>query len=125
MHLHQAFTSTPFLKATAIILGFLFWTIIGDSFPSYRWVTVPVAFYNTSKSVIEAPETVKVQLKGKRSQLRALDENQLAVHINAQELNDGPHQLEVTREMLLLPATISLGDIIPLNLAIKIKKEVS
>lgn len=119
--LKQAFTSTIFLKAVSLIIGFLFWLILSDSFTSYTWVTVPVAFYNTEQLEVKAPENVRVELKGRRSHLKNLDTKALAIHLNAKRLKEGPNSIEVTPDLLFLPSTIGVGEIIPHNITVTVK----
>jgi hypothetical protein len=109
----EAIRSTMFLKAMALIIGFLFWNVISESFTASRWFTVPVCFYNKTDQTIEAPETVMVELHGKRAHIRAIDPATLAVHIDASMLDAGPHHMIITRDALLLPPTIAVHTSIP------------
>lgn len=113
-------TSTIFLKATSLIIGFLFWSLLSDSFTASTWVTVPVCFYNATNQKIACEETIKVELKGKRAHLRNIKTEALAVHIDAQQFRAGPHSIMVTSEQLLLPPTIAVGETIPHVLMINI-----
>lgn len=118
----EAVRSTMFLKAMALIIGFLFWNIISESFTASRWFTVPVCFYNLSDRNIEAPETVMVELHGKRAHIRAIDSSKLAAHIDASMLDAGPHQIIVTRDTLLLPPTIAVHASIPHMMLVTVAK---
>lgn len=117
-----ALRSTLFLKAVALILGFLFWNVLSDSFLGSYWVTMPLAFYNRTSEKIEAPEKIRVELKGKRSHLKNLDTSSLALHIDVQTLSQGPQTLEITSDLLFLPATISVGESVPCPLIIFVTK---
>lgn len=116
----DALRSTMFLKAMALIIGFLFWNIMSESFTASRWFTVPVCFYNKTDALIQAPETVMVEIHGKRSHIRALDPATIAVHIDAQTLAEGPQHLFITRDLLLLPPTIAVQETIPHTLFIQV-----
>lgn len=116
--LKRSFISKIFLKAAALILGFLFWSIMSDSFIATRWVTVPVCFYNIKRETLKAPETILVELRGKRAHLKHLDSTSIAVHIDAQTLNTGVNTLQVDTRALLLPPSIAVGDTIPHVLSI-------
>lgn len=120
--LKHAFSSTIFLKAVSLVIGFLFWSILSQSFTTNRWVTIPVAYYNKGTEKIEAADTVKVELKGRRSHLKNIDESTLSLHIDAQNLKPGPNTIEVTPENLFLPATIGVGEIIPHNITIHVSQ---
>lgn len=119
MQVRNAFKSTLFLKAISLIIGLLFWTLMSDSFTTSRWVTIPVCFYNRASETIEAPETIKVELRGRRSHLRHLQVQTLALHIDAQTLKPGTTTVQLTPDQLSLPATITLGEIIPHNFTIR------
>jgi hypothetical protein len=121
MYLKNAFTGTIFLKAAALIIGFLFWTIIGDSFQNHVWIKVPIAFYNGGQKKIAAPATIAVELRGKRNHLRQIDTSTLAVHIDANRLKVGPNHIPLTADLLFLPSTLQVGDSIPTNLLIMVQ----
>lgn len=114
----EALRSTMFLKVMALIIGFLFWNVISESFTTSRWYTVPVCFYNKTDQAIQAPETVLVELHGKRSHIRALEASTLALHIDARTLMQGPQHLIVSHDLLMLPPTIAVHDTIPHTLYI-------
>ena len=116
-------TNTIVLKVMALIIGFLFWSIVSDSFTASRWVTVPVCFYNTKKYKIQAPETMRLELKGRKSHLRTIDIGRLAVHIDLQTLHKGPQSIVVTPHHLLLADTIHIGLTIPHTLMFTLLEE--
>lgn len=117
--LKKAFRSTIFLKAVATILGFLFWSLLSESFNSSRWITIPVRIYNTAANMtVEAPQTVQVEIKGRRTYLKKIDAQPLTVNIDAQHLADGPQNLEIRAEQLSLPRTLAVGQTIPHTLTI-------
>ncbi len=116
----HAVTSTIFLKAVSLVIGFLFWSILSESFTAYKWVTIPVAFYNKGNELIESTEKISVELRGKRSHLKNLDSSALSLHIDAQTLKPGPNTIEVTPDQLFLPATIAVGETIPHSITIHV-----
>jgi hypothetical protein len=118
--LKNALTSPIFLKMMSLILGSLFWVIISDSFISSRWVTLPVCFYNSATKKITAPETIRIELKGKRTYLKQLPEKDLALHIDAQDLPTGSHKIEITKDLLLLPSSIILGESLPHSIMVTV-----
>jgi hypothetical protein len=119
--LKRTLLSNTLLKVLALILGYTLWSILGETFPTTRWFKVPLCFYNTqpTKSVT-APETLWVQLKGRRSALNTLDSTNLAVHVDAQHLKVGPNGLALTAEHLLLPSPIALQEYTPQNILITV-----
>jgi YbbR domain-containing protein len=83
--------------------------------------TIPVCFYNIgTKNSIHAPETVAVQLRGTRTDLAAIDTNQLAVHIDATSVSSGKHPLEISNKTLLLPNRIQVVYYSPMNSTIEL-----
>jgi hypothetical protein len=79
------------------------------------WLTVPVCFDDAPENLlIESPEVVKIQVSGKRADLRNLNLNNLAFHIDAQKLSVGNNRLAITAEKLFLPESINLLNYSPL-----------
>jgi hypothetical protein len=105
------------LKISACIIGFLLWSILNESQRARITVTVPVCFYNLpSSGAIKAPEQIQVTLSGTHSQLRNLDPQALAVHINAAQLHEGVNVIDMSSEHLLLPPEINLVKYKPIHL---------
>ncbi len=121
MAIKQAVTSTFFLKAISLIIGFLLWSIISDACTSHTWVTVPVCFYNKKNRLLNSPDQLLVELTAKRSFLRHLDKRALAIHIDAQTLKPGPNAVLITDDLMFLPSTITIKDIIPHNVLITVE----
>lgn len=100
--------NTP-LKVCSLILGYAFWCLLGSIQPITTQIAVPLCFYNThDNKQLDAPEIVTVTLAGKRSHLRALDRNKLAIHIDAQDIETGTNPVAITSDTLFLPDTIKL-----------------
>ena len=118
----SALTSTIFLKAVSVVIGFMFWSIVSDSFTSYKWVTVPIAFYNKKDQNIVSPNTIKVELKGRKIHLKNIDKSALSLHIDAQTLKPGPNCIEVTPDLLFLPSTVAIGETVPHNITIHVEQ---
>ena len=120
--LRTSLTSPIFLKATSLIIGFLLWNTINHLFTYSTWVTVPVCFYNAEAKQIDAPESLTIELTGKRAQIRHIDQETLAAHIDAANLSLGTHKLNVTSEHLLLPPSISVTTVIPHTIIVTITR---
>jgi hypothetical protein len=120
---HTAVTSTIFLKASSLILGFLLWSSVSELFPRTIWVVIPVCFYHREARGISSPETVSVELTGKHSHIKRIDTKNLAVHIDARTLHTGDNHVTITADKLLLPPTISVATIIPNTIIIRIAEE--
>jgi len=116
MHLISALRSNLVLKVFALVLGFGLWLIVSSMHSTTIWVEVPLSFYNQYDTIcVHAPETMHVQLAGKRALLRSLDLKNLAIHIDAQELNEGKQPITIQAHNLFLPDTISVVNYSPLN----------
>ncbi len=117
----KAFVSNVVLKGTSLILGYMLWSIIGETFPTNYWFKVPLCFYNvTTQQQPEGPEYVWVHLKGRRSLLSHIDTKSLAIHINAQELKSGPNSITLSHEHLFVSPALALNDYIPHNIVVTI-----
>ncbi len=109
------------LKIISLLLGYTFWYIFGHSHTSTAWITVPLCFYNVPKhNVIKGPEAVSLKITGKRSVLRALDIEQLAIHINVEQLHEGKNLLAFNEDSIFLPESIKLVHYSPSNPTIEL-----
>ncbi len=112
------------LKVISLLLGYTFWYIFGSSHTANAWITVPLCFYNVSeKTIIKAPETISLKVAGKRVDLRSLDPQQLAIHVNASKLSPGRNLLTLTDDTLFLPASIKLVHYNPSNPTVELYEE--
>ena len=112
------------LKAVALILGYSFWHILGHGHTINIWLEMPLSFYEIPQHLtFHAPDTVTINLSGKRSDLYNLDKNKLAVHINAHKLLPGYNNLSITTETLFLPDTIKLIDYKLTNILIEVQEK--
>ena len=73
-------------------------------------------------ATLSAPDTIRIQIRGKRTDLRMIAHENLAVHIDASTLADGRNSLAVTNETLLLPDSIKLVHYAPTNPSIEYHK---
>lgn len=120
LNLKKTLLNNAVLKAVSLIFGYTLWFVLSNAYTTSVWLEVPVCFYDTPEHVIvDAPETVKINLVGKRTDLRNLDMQHLAVHINGTRLKTGHQQLTVNHETLLLPHTINILHTKPSNFIIK------
>lgn len=118
-----ALTSPIFLKASSLILGFLLWSSVSELFTRSLWVAVPLSFYNNKEGrKISSPETINVELSGKRSHIKHIDKNTLALHIDAQSLHLGDNHLTITREQLLMPPSIAVATVIPQKVVVRVTR---
>jgi len=104
------------LKLFALIFGYAFWTILSQSHRTTTSIEVPICFYNKDETTtIQAPETITVELTGKRADLLGLDRENIGLHIDTISLASGPCALDVSERNLLLPNSISIVRSSPTN----------
>lgn len=121
----QALLSNSFLKVSSLIIGYFFWVIIAQSRITSTWIKIPLICNTNETTTIQAPESVMVEVKGKRSFLQCLDKKTLAAHINAQNLQPGTYTYILNSENIPLPSALMLTRSIPLNIAITVSKQLS
>jgi hypothetical protein len=109
------------LKIVALASGTLFWYLFGHNLTMNMRKTVPLCFYNVPAHIsITAPEEVTVELAAKRAHLYALNNNQLAVHIDAHALRQGEQIVTLTNDSLFLPPSIKLVHYEPSLIAVQL-----
>ena len=119
--LKKTLLSNLTLKTVSLILGFCAWYFISQSYYTEITVSVPLCFYNhTTDYSIDAPESVKVTVGGKRSDLYTLDLTTLHAHIDLQKIEHGMHEIPLTNRTLFLPSSIKLVHYDPSNLFMNI-----
>ena len=112
------------LKAGSFIGALIFWYFFSGIHPTTISVAIPVCFYgSTQHQHIDAPEEVTVVLAGKRNYLRNLTQNDLALHINVQELHTGKQSLDLSNAQLFLPESIKLVHYVPSPLIVTVSTD--
>lgn len=116
LSLQKSIKNNLVLKCMALLLGFFAWFIVSRLHKTTVWVEVPLSFYNNHDHVvINAPESLHVQLSGYRDVIRSIDHDSLAVHIDIHDLNEGKNPIRVHAQNLFLPDLISVVNYSPLN----------
>ena len=112
----------------ALLFGYLFWYIFSASQMHYKQLNIPICFYEVpDHCTIDAPETILIHISAKRSALRAVAVDNIALHLNATQLKPGPNQIKISPNNLFLPNTINLINCQPSYIVVvikSIKKEV-
>ncbi|MEX0849561.1 MAG: hypothetical protein WD055_04995 [Candidatus Dependentiae bacterium] len=107
------------LKISACILGALCWLKINYDQPITCSFNIPLSFYNISEStIINAPESIEVQLRGKRTDLYTFDDQKYAIHIDSTNLTPGKQTIAITSEKLFLPDAITMVHYTPCKIEI-------
>lgn len=123
--LKKILTNNVQLKLFSLILGYLCWSIVSQSHTDNIWIDAPVCFYETADNQqIHAPETIKINLTGKRCALRAIDRKSTAVHIDTHDLKLGKHVIALSERNMLLPETVQVIGWAPTHVPIKIEKKI-
>jgi hypothetical protein len=121
MRLKNLFLSNAPLAIVSLLLGYSFWYIASYNHIINLQLTVPLCFSEISETcTIYAPEKITITLRGKRSDLYALEKSTLVAHININKLLPGKHGITVTDQHLFLPKNIALTNYKPANLFITI-----
>lgn len=102
-------------------MGFTLWYLVSDLHTITTTMKVPVYFYNTENIVVEAPETISITLRGKKSDIRHTNLSELAAHIDAQKLTQKTNHIPLTSQELFLPQTIKLVSYNPHHLIVNVK----
>jgi hypothetical protein len=111
------------LLSISLLLGYSFWYIASYNHTVNLQLSVPLCFSELPQSYsVQAPEKITVTLKGKRSDLYALDRQALAAHITIEKLLPGKHGIIVKEQHLFLPKNIALTQYKPANLCIIISE---
>ena len=98
-------SSRSFLKVASIIFAYILWSIVSNyNYYSVK-ISVPIAFYNSKNtnifSRISCPETVFIELYAKKHNIKKLDIENIAVHIDMQNLkNTTGHE---QRDVIVFP----------------------
>lgn len=124
LQLKNLFFNNTALKIICLLCGYSFWYIASFNTVITAQITIPLSFISTTDNyTIDAPETITIVIRGKRSDLYTLDTNTLAAHVNVDNYPAGKHGLIITEHHLFLPNTITLVRYIPSNLCININSQ--
>jgi len=105
-----------FLKVSSVFLGAAFWYVWSGIYPIHKDIDVPLCFYNAPEGMkITACDGIRVQLRATRPVWQSLDNEQLAVHVDARRFNEGPNRVDVSEDALLLPEMVKLVHYSPGN----------
>lgn len=110
------------IKIISLILGYAFWSTIGQSHTTKIWLDAPICFYNIPKNnKISCKEKIKIQLFAKRSDLYTIDRDTLAFHIDVASLQNKSAIVKLEPEQLLLPESIKMANCYPESVAISVE----
>lgn len=116
--------STIILKILSLLIGGSIWYQLGFYQRISKTFTIPLCFYGPQR-VIDAPETIEITLQAKRSDIRALDHEHLAAHINSALLAEGPNTILINNKTLFLPETFNVLHYKPSNIIVTVYNQLS
>ncbi len=120
----EILSSNIILKISSLIIGFLLWHLLSQSQYYTMQLDIPLSFYSVDKQYsIEAPETINITLSGKRSHLSVIDMNNLAIHIDGQQLHLEQNMIAIDTQHLFLPKTIKLLHYSPSTIVITVNEK--
>ena len=124
LFLKKIFLSNVQIKLFSLILAYAGWSLINKSHTDDIWTDVPVCFYETEKGMkIACADTVKMNLSGKRSDLRSLNIEDIAIHIDSRTLAQGENTITLSERQVMLPETIKVTGWAPSHLEVETKTE--
>lgn len=122
--LKSVFESNNFLIIISLIIGYCLWSLLSNNFQASLNLDIPISFYNKQESnIIESPEFIKIELKGKKDILNNLDKQNLVIHIDAQELKSGDQLYAISNKNIFLPNGVFLNNYSPNNFIIKLNSK--
>jgi YbbR domain-containing protein len=110
------------LKLISLTLGYAFWCMLSQTHVATREFSVPLTFYNVPEQlIVQAPESVRVTLVGKRIDFWNLDRKALAAHIDLTGKQTGDHPITICAADLFLPDTIKVVHYAPSNISVQLR----
>lgn len=112
---HRIFNNAH-LKIVSVFIAYGFWLLLSQSHYTAITYEIPVCSYNVPAThTLKHRDTVSVTLAGKRADLRMLDKDNLAVHLDGSRLIAGKNKMPISSETLFLPEWITLVHYYPAN----------
>jgi hypothetical protein len=115
-------THNTVIKLFSLIIGYGIWSFFTQHQTMDLWLTVPLCFYGAQKH-ITAPDSIAVQIAGKREHLSLIDLESLAIHINTRSLHAGPNPIKLKQSDLFLPPVINVLNWYPSNVTITVLED--
>lgn len=121
LKLKNLITKNAPLKIVSLFVGYSFWFVFGHAQTITTAITVPLCFYGAQDNMtIQAPDTVRIELSGKRSIMQTVDLKSLAIHVDARELLAGTQPIEISQKSLFLPESIKLVHYTPAQIMVTV-----
>ena len=124
LFLKKIFLNNIQIKLFSLILAYAGWSLINQSHTDDIWTDIPVCFYETEKGMkIACADSVKLNLSGKRSSLRSLNMEDIALHIDSRTLAPGKNMITLSDRYVMLPETIKVTGWAPSHLEVETRTE--
>jgi hypothetical protein len=102
-------TNLLLLKLISLLFGFAFWYLFIHQQIGYEQRVIPLCFHDLPPDLlIKAPEIIQITVRGKRTDLYSLENNNLAFHIDARKLKKGNNTITLQDHQLYLPEHLTL-----------------
>lgn len=97
------------------------WAFISNDYVVQKTYVIPVAFYNVSHDcTIDGPSTIQVTLRGKRSSIKRIIQDNLILHIDASKLTQKENIITPHNGLLFVPEAITVLHYDPLYLTVHV-----
>jgi len=111
------------LKILSFILAYGSWSMINQSHADDVWIDAPVCFYETDKGLkIACPDQIKINISGTRADLRSIDTQRTAIHIDSRTLKEGDNKIALSEKQVMLPETVKVTGWSPNQLDVKVEQ---
>lgn len=116
--IRESLTNNKILKLVSLALGTCIWALLSQHQTENRWIEIPICFYNVPEhlKVNARQEIIKVQLRGKKTDLNLCDT--VGLHIDASDFKPGQLRICPNEQLLFLPQSVKLMNSKPLYLEI-------
>lgn len=117
-------TSNAFFKCTSLYFGYMLWSAISSFSGTTMSIDIPLCFYNVPQNImLSAPESINVEIQGKKNKLVYIHKKTIAAHIDAQSFQSGPYAIKIENDNLHLPADIKVSRCSPHNIVVYAQKK--
>ncbi len=105
------------LKIISLLIGFSIWYMFIHLIPAQYSYNIPICFDDEIDAQCST-DSITITLLSSKWNFYTLDKNNLAVHINKNDISDKKNIIHVRAEKLLLPVSFKLIDCCPSTIII-------
>lgn len=113
------------IKLLSLILGFLLWLYVDGIREKERFLSVPTKIINVPQDhlvVSSTPESVKIVLKGRESNLALVDEGMIEAYIDLENSTELETRRRVKIDMNSIPQGVSIKEISPRIIEVRLER---